>query len=57
MVHPPLETFQIGWIYALPIEAAAATVRVENRFPSGHTSIVARPVPETTLVRIRKGRK
>ncbi|KAJ6103901.1 hypothetical protein N7486_004123 [Penicillium sp. IBT 16267x] len=32
MAQPPLETFQIGWICALPIEAAAAKVMLDERF-------------------------
>ncbi|KAJ5646947.1 hypothetical protein N7490_003319 [Penicillium lividum] len=32
MAHPPLETFQIGWICALPIEAAAATEMLDESF-------------------------
>lgn len=32
MAHPPLETFQIGWICALPIEAAAAKEMLDETF-------------------------
>ncbi|KAJ6102324.1 hypothetical protein N7486_004751 [Penicillium sp. IBT 16267x] len=32
MTHPPIETFQIGWICALPIEAAAAKEMLDESF-------------------------
>ncbi|KAJ5999891.1 hypothetical protein N7481_000300 [Penicillium waksmanii] len=32
MAHPPLETFQIGWLCALPIEAAAAIQMLDEKF-------------------------
>jgi nucleoside phosphorylase len=32
MAQPPLETFQIGWICALPIEAAAAKEMLDENF-------------------------
>ncbi|KAJ5787128.1 hypothetical protein N7457_002118 [Penicillium paradoxum] len=32
MAHPPLDTFQIGWICALPIEAAAAKEMLDENF-------------------------
>ncbi|CAG8126236.1 unnamed protein product [Penicillium salamii] len=32
MAHPPRDAFQIGWICALPIEAAAATEMLDENF-------------------------
>lgn len=32
MVHPPRDAFQVGWICALPIEAAAAAEMLDERF-------------------------
>ncbi|KAL4963824.1 purine and uridine phosphorylase [Aspergillus stella-maris] len=32
MAHPPLETFQIGWICALPVELAAAVEMLDEKF-------------------------
>ena len=32
MAHPPRDAFQIGWICALPIEAAAATEMLDEKF-------------------------
>ena len=32
MAHPPIDAFQVGWICALPIEAAAAMEMLDERF-------------------------
>ncbi|CAI7651444.1 unnamed protein product [Penicillium glandicola] len=32
MAHPPRDVFQIGWICALPIEAAAAAEMLDEHF-------------------------
>ena len=32
MACPPRDSFQIGWIYALPIETAAASEMLDKKF-------------------------
>jgi hypothetical protein len=33
-VSPPIDTFEIGWICALPIELAAARAMLDEEYPS-----------------------